>query len=95
MKTYARRMTFEDRKLIEKMYRDGEPVRAIAAVLNRDLSGVYRELDRGATGKLDKNGNAGYSARIGEATAEARRMAKGRTRIVTAAILSNQNTFDS
>ena len=95
MKKYARRMTFEDRKLIEKMYRDGEPVRAIADVLDRDLSGVYRELDRGATGKLDKNGNAGYSARIGEDAAEARRRAKGRNRIVTDAILSSQNTFDS
>lgn len=95
MKKYARRMTFEDRKLIEKMYRDGEPVRAIAAVLNRNLSGVYRELDRGATGKIDKNGNAGYSARIGEDATEARRMAKGRSRIATDTILSSNNKNES
>ena len=95
MKKYARRMTFEDRKFIEKMYRDGEPVRAIAAVLNRNLSGVYRELDRGATGKIDKNGNAGYSARIGEDAAEARRMAKGRSRIATDTILSSNNKNES
>ena len=91
MKKYARRMTFEDRKLIEKMYRDGEPVRSIAAVLNRNLSGVYRELNIGCTGKLDKNGKPGYSAKLGDDRAAANRANKGRPR----SILNRINTDQS
>lgn len=88
MKPYAKHMNIEDRKIIERMYRDGSSVNEIAAALGRVPSNIYRELNKGATGKLDKNGNAGYSARIGEEAAVAGRAARGRLRIATIDVLS-------
>ena len=91
MKPYSKRMTIDDRKIIERMYRDGASVNEIAAALGRDASGIYRELDRGATGKLDKNGNAGYSARLGEDVAIAGRSSKGRPRAATRSIMESNS----
>ncbi len=91
MKRYARHMTIEDRKVIERMYRDGSTVNEIAAALGRVPSNIYRELNKGATGKLDKNGNAGYSARLGEEAAAAGRAARGRLRAATISALSDQS----
>ena len=59
-------MTFKDRKNIEKWYLDGDLATDIAARLGVCHTTIYRELERGATGKLDANFRGGYSAAIAE-----------------------------
>ena len=76
----SKHMTLDDRRIIERMYRDGASVADIANSLGRNLSNIYRELDRGATGKLDKNGNAEYSAKIADGIADELRSNRGRPR---------------
>lgn len=41
----------EERQCIEKMYKSGQPVKAIAAVTGRSLPTLYRELSRCPAGK--------------------------------------------
>ena len=38
----------------------------IKPILKEQLATVYRELTRGGTGELDKNGRSGYSAALGQ-----------------------------
>lgn len=61
-----RYLTFEDRKKIEAWYLFGDRPADIAARLSVGYSTIYRELQRGATGKLDKNQREGYNAEIAE-----------------------------
>ena len=58
----CRYITFEDRKQFEKLYTDNMSLKDIASALGVHLATIYRELERGNTGKLDENGRSGYSA---------------------------------
>ena len=80
MKKYARHMTMEDRKIIEKMYKDGSSVVEIAEHMERNTSCIYRELNHGVTGRIDKNGNPEYSAAIADGYAAKARSNRGRPR---------------
>lgn len=61
-----RYLTFEDRKKIEAWYKLGDRPIDIAGRLAVHHTTVYKELKRGATGKLDKNQREGYSAELAE-----------------------------
>ena len=55
-------MTFSARKQLEAAYNRGDKIADIAAALFVHPATVYRDLTRGATGEMDKNGRPGYSA---------------------------------
>ena len=48
------------------LYGDGAEISDIAASLNVHISTIYRELTKGDTGLLDKNGRRGYSAELAQ-----------------------------
>ena len=60
-----RYMSYDQRKELETMYAE---INDIAARLGVNHVTVYRELKRGETGKLDKNGRMAYSAELGQKT---------------------------
>ena len=62
----CRYLTFEDRKSLEALYAEGKELSEIADTLGVHLATVYRELIRGNTGELDKNGRSGYSAELAQ-----------------------------
>ena len=64
--TAFRYLTQEDRRELEVLYAGGVCLTDIAAKLGVHLATVYRELARGDTGQLDKNGRGGYSAALGQ-----------------------------
>lgn len=64
----CRYLTYEGRKNLEALYADGESLTYIASKLGVHLATVYRELTRGGTGELDKNGRMAYSAELGQKT---------------------------
>lgn len=59
-----RYLTFEDRKKIEAWHLIGDRPADIAARLSVHYTTIYKELQRGATGELDKNQREGYSAEL-------------------------------
>ena len=59
-------ITFDDRKKFEELYAANKSFADIAAALGVHLATVYREAERGNTGKLDINGRNGYSAAIAQ-----------------------------
>lgn len=61
-----RYLTFEDRKKIEAWHLIGDRPADIAARLSVHYTTIYKELQRGATGELDKNQREGYSAEPAE-----------------------------
>ena len=64
----CRYLTYEGRKNLEALYADGESLTYIASKLGVNHVTVYRELKRGETGELDKNGRMAYSAELGQKT---------------------------
>ena len=62
----CRYLTYEDRKSLEALYADSVSLTDIASELGVHLATVYRELTRGGTGELDKNGRSGYSGALGQ-----------------------------
>lgn len=66
----CRYLAYEDRKKLEALYSAGASLADIAAELGVHLATVYRELTRGATGELDKNGRSGYSAELAQKTVQ-------------------------
>ncbi len=66
----CRYLTFEDRKSIEALYAANTSLVEIASKLGVHLATVYREMTRGNTGELDKNGRSGYSADIAQKTVQ-------------------------
>lgn len=56
----AKHMTLEVR------YNAGQSVPGIADAMGFSFSTIYKELKRGDTGAMDKNGRAGYSAALGQ-----------------------------
>lgn len=61
-KKHYKKLTFEERKAIEMMYRQNMGAEEIAAKLEISVSTIYRELQRGNTHITDINGRSGYSA---------------------------------
>ena len=61
-----RYLTLEDRKKIEAWHLIGDRPADIAARLSVHYTTIYKELQRGATGELDKNQREGYSAELAE-----------------------------
>ncbi len=61
-----RYLTFEDRKKIEAWHLIGDRPADIAARLSVHYTTIYKELQRGATGALDRNQREGYSAELAE-----------------------------
>ena len=55
-----------DRSEIEKLYNSGLSIREISEKTNITLPTLYRELKRGSTGEIDKNGRIGYSSVLGQ-----------------------------
>ena len=78
------RLTLEDRRRIEKMWRENETPIMIAAKMNISLSTVYKEVERGKV--LDEKGEVifdgnfrpDYSAERGQATYSRRMQNCGR-----------------
>ena len=62
----CRYLTFEDGKSFETLYSAGASLPDIAAELGIHLATVYRELTRGNTGLLDKNGRNSYKAELAQ-----------------------------
>ncbi len=64
----CRYLTFEDRKRLETLYKQGEKLSIIANSLGVHLATIYRELIRGDTGETDENGRNEYSAELAQKT---------------------------
>lgn len=80
-----RKLTLEDRRKIEKMWKDNASPLKIAAELEISQCTVYTELKRGRktdkwTGEvaLDKNFRPAYSAELGEMTYQSNLRKRGR-----------------
>lgn len=59
-------LSLEDRRQIETMYCEGSDAKQISAQVGASPSTIYRELQRGSTGKTDHNLRPGYSAEVAE-----------------------------
>ena len=59
-------LVYEDRKRLEALYNDRKDLPDIANALGVHLATIYRELARGSTGELDRNGRNGYSADLAQ-----------------------------
>ena len=57
----CRNLTYEDRKILEKLYANGLRLPDLADILNVHLATIYRELSRGDTGEMDSHGRSGYN----------------------------------
>jgi len=60
MRKEKRILLLEDRRRIAEMYADGEQVTDIAITIGVNRCTIYRELSRGYTGTMDRNGRPGY-----------------------------------
>lgn len=59
-------LTYEDRKKLEEMYLNNERPSDIADKLGVHTATIYKELQRGDTGALDKNLRSEYSAELAQ-----------------------------
>lgn len=64
--TNYRYLDLPTRRTIEALYLAGGEPKQIATYVGVSLSTIYRELQRGATGEIDKNLRPGYSAELAE-----------------------------
>jgi len=74
-------LTFTERLTIEKMYNSGSSYREIAAFLNRAVSGIYREIQKGIYFKRDSKtwkDIKSYSATIAQQKADFQNTSHGR-----------------
>lgn len=55
-------LNFEDRKKIERLYSENTDIKDIAQSIGVCVSTMYREIQRGITEEMDKNGRFIYSA---------------------------------
>lgn len=62
----CRYLTYKDRKNMETLYKANMSLIDIANGLGVHIATIYRELTRGSTGRLDKNGRNGYSAELAQ-----------------------------
>ena len=72
-------LSYDDRKRLEVMYLNNERPSDIAAKLGVHTATVYKELQRGSTGKFDKNLRSEYSAEIAQRTITESLKNRGRT----------------
>lgn len=71
-------LTLFERKKIEEMRTSGCSAEAIAAEIGVHYATIYRELRRGATGKVSEEGVPVYSAALAQRKAALARSKKGR-----------------
>lgn len=71
-------LTFDDRKMIAKMYLAGLKITDIAKKIGVAPSTLYMELKRGNDGKLDKNLRPSYSAALAQKTIQENLRKRGR-----------------
>ncbi len=64
-------LTLKDRMIIAKRWADGDSATAIASGLGFAPGTIYAELERGNTGKLDKNSRPQYDPDKGQAAYQA------------------------
>lgn len=61
-----RYLSFEDRRSLEQLYSQGVRPSDIASSLNVHTATIYRELEKGYTGKLTESGCREYSAELAQ-----------------------------
>ena len=61
-----RYLNYTDRKLLENLYLKGERPQDIADAVDVHVATIYKELKRGYTGELDRNGRKEYSAELAQ-----------------------------
>mgnify|MGYP003307618932 CR=1 FL=1 len=64
-----KRITLDDRYIIEQKYLEGVSVAEIAEIIGVSQATVYRELARGYAGTTDKNGRPAYSVETAQVNA--------------------------
>lgn len=77
---YFKKLTFEERKAIEMMYRQNMGAEEIASKLEISAATIYRELQRGNTHITDRNGRSGYSAVLAQNRIEYNRQNRAKRR---------------
>lgn len=65
MRNY-RYLTLTDREALERNYLKGERPQDIADDLGVHVATIYKELKRGDTGRLDRNGRKEYDAKLAQ-----------------------------
>lgn len=80
MERKYRYISLQDRRLIEKLYADGERAVDIAARLGVHIATIYHELNRGYAGKMDANQRPAYSAVIAQRAVQEGFRRRGRRR---------------
>ena len=78
MKRVYKYLTFKDRRKISRLYLTNERVCDIAKEMDVTHPTIYRELKRGYTGRLDKNGNPEYDPDTAESVVQRNFKQKGR-----------------
>lgn len=73
-------MTMEDRKILSEMWAAGEKATAIATRLGVCPASVYKELQRGYTGRLNELSRPEYDPARGQAEYQRRLRNRGRRR---------------
>lgn len=61
-----RYLTFQDRKVLSKLYLEEVPIREIAERIGVHKATIYNELMRGYTGREDKNRRPEYDPTLGQ-----------------------------
>nr|DAP39804.1 MAG TPA: RNaseH [Caudoviricetes sp.] len=79
----CRYLTLEDRKSLERLYDQGAGLSDIATSLGVHLATIYRELTRGDTGEIDKNGREGYNAELAQKALQESLKRRGRRQTAT------------
>lgn len=59
-------LTFQDRKVLSKLYLDEVPIREIAERIGVHKATIYYELERGYSGREDKNHRPEYDPALGQ-----------------------------
>lgn len=73
-----RYIVYADRQKIEHMWADGKRVEDIAAEIRVHIATIYKELQRGWDGTVDKNQRQTYSAALAEQKVQASFKRRGR-----------------
>lgn len=71
-------LSFDDRRIIETMYANGDRPIDIAVRVGKSVATIYAELKRGYTGELDDNKRPAYSAELAQTAAQENIRRRGR-----------------
>ncbi len=74
----GRALTYDERKYIEKSIKDGKEIIEIAYKLEKSITTIYREIERGFTGEINLIYGREYSAELGQKTYMENKMKCGR-----------------